>query len=152
MVLPLSCVNNGGLDSLIRLDCVPQLDVETPLSPNALLALSHWQARAGEVLTVIDPEATAYRARITSLDPDTAACVPFQRLTEPVESPLCIEVYQSLPDKERFELVLQPLTELGVARIVPMESRCSATLEERDLWQKKSNRWSEAINMGGRQG
>jgi 16S rRNA (uracil1498-N3)-methyltransferase len=138
MALPLSCVNNGGPGSLIRLDHVPRLDVETAMSAEALAALSLWQARPGEVLTVIDPEATAYRARITCLDPEQSFCVPF-------------EVYQSLPDKERFELVLQKLTELGVARIVPLESQRSATLEERDAQQKKSHRWPDVISKASRQ-
>lgn len=148
---PLSCVNNGGPASLIRLGHVPRLEAETGLSPEALLALSSWQARAGETLTVLDPEATAYRARITSLDPKCPACVPFQRLMAHVESPLRIEVYQSLPNKERFELVLQKLTELGVTRIVPLESRHSTTLEERDSRQKKSHRWPDVINRAARQ-
>ena len=151
MDLHQSCVNNGGPASLVRLGIVPQLDEETCLSAEALTALSHWQARPGEVLTVIDSEATAYRARITSLDPEQATCVPFQRLAKTVESQLRIEVYQSLPDKERFELVLQKLTELGVARIVPLESQHSATLEERDSQQKNSHCWSEVINEASRQ-
>jgi 16S rRNA (uracil1498-N3)-methyltransferase len=102
-------------------------------------------------MTVVDPEATAYRARIADLDPEQAFCVPFQRLEKPVESSLHIEVYQSLPDKERFELVLQKLTELGVARIVPLESQHSTTLEERDAQQKKSHRWPEVISRAARQ-
>jgi 16S rRNA (uracil1498-N3)-methyltransferase len=130
---------------------VPQLENETLLLPEALTALSCWQARLGETLTVIDPQAMSYRARITSLDPEHAACVPFQCLTAPVESLLRIEVYQSLPDKERFELVLQKLTELGVDHIVPLESQHSATLEERDAQQKKSHRWPEVIRKASRQ-
>ncbi len=146
-----SCVNNGGSNSLIRLDHVPQLEVETFLSAEALVALSLWQARPGEVLTVIDPEATAYSARITGLDPAQARCIPFQRLAKPMESLLRIEVYQSFPEKERFERVLQKLTELGVARIVPLESHHSQTLEERDAQQKTSHRWPEVIVKASRQ-
>jgi 16S rRNA (uracil1498-N3)-methyltransferase len=151
MALPLSCVNNGGPASLVRLDRIPQLEAETPLPPAAQAALACWQARPGEVLTVIDPATTAYRARITSIDPAAASCVPFQRLPGPVESPLRIEVYQSLPVKERFELVLQKLTELGVARMVPLESRHSATLDDRDARQKKSHRWPAVISKASRQ-
>lgn len=151
MALSLSCVNKGGPESIIRLDRVPRLEEESPLSAAALAALECWQARAGEVLTVLDPATTAYRARITRLAPEGAACVPFQRLPGPVESPLRIEVYQSLPDKERFELVLQKLTELGVARIVPLESQHSATLDERDAPQKKSHRWPDVISRASRQ-
>ncbi len=147
----LSCVNAGGPESMVRFDHVPQLDKETRLSAEALHALSIWQARPGEVMTLVDPEATAYRARIISLDPEQPCCMPFARLSHPVESPLTIEVYQSLPERERFELVLQKLTELGVARIVPMESEHSSTLEERDAGQKKSHRWPDLISKASRQ-
>jgi len=151
MASPLSCVNNGGPPSLIRLGRIPRLEEEACLTVENLSALARWQARVGEVLTVIDPVGTAYRARIVCLDPKRAACVPFQRLATPVESPLRIEVYQALPDKERFELVLQKLTELGVARIIPMESQHSATLAERDAPQQKSHRWPEVISRASRQ-
>lgn len=147
----LSCVNNGGAASLIRLDHVPTLEAETPLSSAALAALALWQARAGELLTVVDAQQSFYRARILSLNPQNPLCVPFQRLPLPVESSLRIEVYQSLPEKERFELVLQKLTELGVDRIVPLESAHSATLEERDAQQQKSHRWPEVVSRAARQ-
>ncbi len=147
----LSCVNNGGLKSLVRLDHVPQLDRETRLSAAALQALSIWQARPGEVMTLVDPQATAYRARIISLDPEHPRCMPFACLSRPAESPLTIAVYQSLPDRERFELVLQKLTELGVARIVPMVSAHSSTIEERDAGQKKSHRWPDLVRKASRQ-
>lgn len=147
----LICVNNGGPQSLVRLEHVPRLDVETHLSVEALQALASWQARPGEVMTLVDPEATAYRARIISLEPEKPCCLPFERLPAPVESPLAIEVYQSLPERERFELILQKLTELGVARIMPMETERSATLEERDSGQKKSHRWPDLIRRASRQ-
>ena len=147
----LSCVNQGGPESLVRLDHVPQLDKETRLSAEALQALAIWQARPGEVMTLVDPETTAYRARIVSLDAAKSCCIPFERLTAPVESLLDIQVYQALPEKERFELVLEKLTELGVARVVPMETVHSSTLAERDSGQKKSHRWPDLIRRAARQ-
>ena len=146
-----SCVNKGGPASLVRLGHVPQLDEETCLSAEALTALSHWQARLGEVLTVVDPEATAYRARITCLEPEQATCVPLHRLAKTVESQLRIEVYQSLPDNELFELVVQTLTELGVTRIVPLESQHSTTLDECDTQQKMLHRWPGVSSKASRQ-
>lgn len=151
MALHLSCVNNGGLSSMVRLDHVAELDVVTPLSAEDLTALACWQARVGEVVTVIDSESSAYRARLLDLGPGQAACLPFERLSTPVESPLHIEVCQSLPDRERFELILQKLTELGVTRIVPMESHHSTTLQERDANQRKSHRWPDVIRRAARQ-
>lgn len=72
MALLLTCVNKGGPLSLIRLDHVPQFHAEASLSPQTQVALSLWQARPGEILAVIDREATACSARITGLDPGHA--------------------------------------------------------------------------------
>lgn len=151
MALLQACVDIGGSASLIRLDCVPQLEGELLLSSEAQAALTHWQAKAGEVLTVVDPEMTAYRARITSVEPEQASCVPFQRLRTSVESPLRIEIYLSLPDTKGIDLVLQKLTELGVARIAPIELQHSTTLEEGRTQQIKSDCWLEVVNKASRQ-
>ena len=146
-----ACVNQGGPKSIVRLGRVPQLDQDAPLAEDALAALSRWQARPGEVMTLVDPEATSYRARLLSLEPGQACCIPFERLATPAESHLQIEVYQALPERERFELILQKLTELGVARIVPMETEHSSTLVARDAAQKKSHRWPDLIRRASRQ-
>ena len=151
MVLPQSCVNNGGQASLIRLDHIPQLDQEAPLSEKALRALGLWQARAGEVVTVIDEQMTSYLARLTSLEEGSASCIPFQRLRTPVESPVQIEVYLSLPDEEGFEEVLQKLTELGVNRIVLIKPASSATQEVPVARQEESSCWPEVVLKASRQ-
>jgi 16S rRNA (uracil1498-N3)-methyltransferase len=130
---------------------VPVLEEEAPLSAEALEALRLWQARPGEVMTVVDPQMTCYRARLTRLEDGDAFCLPFQRLDISAESSLHIEVYQSLQGKERFELVLQKLTELGVNRIVPIESGRSSALEDRDAEQTKSHRWPDVIRKASRQ-
>jgi 16S rRNA (uracil1498-N3)-methyltransferase len=150
-VSTLACVNEGGPDSIARLGQVPQLDRETPLPAAALHALSRWQARPGEVMTLVDPELACYRARIVSLQPDQPCCIPFERLDFPAESHLAIAVYQALPERERFELILEKATELGVAGIMPMETQQSSTLAERDAGQKKSHRWPDLIRRAARQ-
>lgn len=146
--MPRKCVNKGGPDSIVRLAGLPSLEEETALAASASEALKCWEARPGEILTVVDPQSTPYRARITSVDEGT--CVPFEQLPS-AESSLHIEVIQAIPDKERFELVLQKLTELGVNTVLPVESQHSATLEERDAQQKKSHRWPDVIGKAARQ-
>lgn len=145
------CVNNGGPISLLRLARVPLLEEPTPLSANASSALGAWQARPGEILTVTDPEGGCYRARLLDAEEGSHCCVPFERLPAAVESRLRIEVYQALPAKERFELVLEKLTELGAARLVPVETERSVTLAERDARQRKSHRWPDIIRRAARQ-
>ncbi|MCK4536929.1 MAG: RNA methyltransferase, partial [Desulfuromonadales bacterium] len=146
-----SCVNRGGIDSLIRLTTVPILEQEADIDPASLRALEVWQARSGEVFTALAPDQTAFRIRMTLSADAQARCVPFERLRQSPESPLVIEIYQALPDKERFEMVLQKLTELGVSRIVPMQTDHSLTLAERDAQQKKSHRWPDVLLRAARQ-
>lgn len=148
--MPQKCVNNGGPKSLVQLDVVPQLGAETDLTGLALEALECWQTRVGEVMTVVDPLGTAYRARMTDLGAESGQCIPFEQLNSP-ESSLQIEIFYALPEKERFELVLQKLTEIGVDRIVPVESQRSTTQENRDSQQKKSHRWPDVISKAARQ-
>jgi len=146
-----ACVNRGGAASLVRLDAVPTLDVETILPAAAVAALQCWEARPGEVVTVVDPQQTFYRARLTVLSEEEGRAVPFDRLLRPLESGLAIDVYQALPEKERFELILQKLTEVGATRVVPYVSRRSSTLEERDAVQKKSHRWPDVVLRAAKQ-
>ena len=144
------CVNNGGPGSIVRLTTFPTLETPLPLSGPALAALAAWRARPGAILTVVDPEQVCYRARLVA-EGGVWQLVPFQRLGRSAESSVAVEVCQALPDKERFELVLQKLTELGITRIVPMTTRRSATLAERDSGQKKSHRWPDVVLRAARQ-
>lgn len=145
------CVNGGGFESLLRLDEVPILEEPLALAGNAFAALEAWQVRPGEIVTVVDPQQTFYRARLVAAGEDGATVVPFQQMPRAMESPVDIEVYQALPEKERFELVLQKLTEIGVSRIVPYTSARSITLPERDAGQKKSHRWPEVVLRAAKQ-
>lgn len=142
--MPPSCVNGGGQGSILRLAAIPVCEQEIALGVHNLPVLGLWSARPGEILTAIDPEHGCYRVRLTELGENPRG-VPFARLSRQVESRLAIDVYQALPEKERFELILQKLTELGVSRVVPVETSRSITRVERDADQSKSHRWPEIV-------
>lgn len=145
------CLNRGGEASLVRLDRVPELEEELPLSAAACLALHSWEGRGGQVVTVVDPEGSLFRARVTGFDGASGSVVPFEQLPAARREPARIEVYQALPDKERFELILEKLTELGAARIAPFQAARSISLAERDARQKKSHRWPDVVLRAARQ-
>jgi len=149
--LPRPCVNRGGSGSLVEVHAEVRLERELELSPSAAEALDCWEPRPGEIFTLMDSFRTFYRARCLERDGQGRVLVPFQKFLHPPESALEIIVYQALPEKERFELVLQKLTEIGVKRIVPYVSQRSITLEERDAGQKKSHRWPEVILKAAKQ-
>ena len=145
-----SCVNGGGPASILRLALMPVCEQEIELGTENRPRLDLWRARPGEILTAVDPAHGGYRVRLTDVGANPRG-VPFVRLTRPVESRLCIEVYQALPERERFELVLQKLTELGVSRLVPVETSRSITLLERDAGQSKSHRWPNVVLRAAKQ-
>jgi len=144
------CLNEGGVASRLRLPVVPRAEERLPVDEPLRKALEIWQARPGEIFTAIDPEGAAWRIRY-GLDGADPFVVAFERLPRPPESPLGIDLYQALPERERFELVLEKATELGVGRIVPFESCRSITLEQRDARQKKSHRWPHVLLRAARQ-
>lgn len=144
------CVNDGGAASRICLPAVPQLDEEICLDSTARAALRSWRARSGEVFTVCDPQQRQYRARVTALTEDSVTLLPFAQIPG-TESPVMIDIFQALPEKERFELVLQKITEIGAGRIVPYTCSRSTTLAERDSGQKKSHRWPNVVLRAARQ-
>lgn len=148
--MPPSCVNGGGPGSLLQLPVVPVCEREIDLGPASLAVLHRWSARPGEILTATDPAGAVWRLRLTGLGA-TAYGIPFVRLGRPAESPLAIDVYQAVPAKERFELVLQKLTELGVTRIVPVVTQRSTTPAQRDAGQPKSHRWPAVILRAAKQ-
>ncbi len=148
--MPRTCVNDGGEATLIALAEVPVLERPASLSAAGVRALDVWRARPGEIVTVRDPAGAWYRARLAEPGAQ-GTVVAFQRLGRAPESSLRLVVCQALPAKERFELILQKLTELGVARIVPYVCRRSTDLAGRDAGQKKSHRWPDVLLRAARQ-
>ncbi|TYO99708.1 16S rRNA (uracil1498-N3)-methyltransferase [Geothermobacter ehrlichii] len=148
--MSLRCLNDGGEGSRLLLDSVPRAEERIAVGASLRAALEIWQARPGEIFTALDPEGTAWRVRYGLADAGPFL-VPFEQLPQSPESPLRIDLYQALPERERFELVLEKATELGVGRIVPFESCRSITLEQRDARQKKSHRWPHVLLRAARQ-
>lgn len=152
LALNLECLNSGGPRSLLRLvDSPAGLETEVAACEASVAALAAWNARPGEIYSVVGPDGDWYRARLSHYTPTAASFVPFARSNRCLESPLTLTVCQALPDKERFELVLEKLTEIGVSRIVPFQSSHSLSLAERDARQKKSHRWPELLVKAAKQ-
>lgn len=146
-VLRLPCVNMGGEQSIVRLDCPAVVEMEMALPPDAVRALSYWSVRPGAIVTVVDSQDMSFRARLV----DSNKVVPFEPLPSTCVPSKSVTLYQALPEKERFELILQKSVELGVRRIVPFVCSHSTTLEERDAGQRKSHRWPEVVLRAAKQ-
>lgn len=67
------------------------------------------------------------------------------------ELPIRITLFQSLPKKDKMELIIQKAVELGAAEIVPVSSRrCVVKLDEKKA-QKKLARWRAIAEAAAKQ-
>jgi 16S rRNA (uracil1498-N3)-methyltransferase len=111
------------------------------LQGDSLEAVRFREGRQGELVTLCDGREGEYRGRITSLVSDRATVYVFEKFRRHSELSWELVVCQALPDKERMELIIQKVTELGATIILPFKGGRSISLEEREARQAKAHRW-----------
>ncbi len=67
------------------------------------------------------------------------------------EATVSLTLYQGLPKRKRFKMVLQKCTELGVSRIVPVLSDRSVIKLSEERAKKKVERWQKISREAARQ-
>jgi 16S rRNA (uracil1498-N3)-methyltransferase len=107
--------------------------------------------REGEEVELFDGKGNAARGVVASLGRDELT-VDVAAMIEPRESPLAITLAMSIIALDKFELVLQKATELGVHAIVPIVTERVEIRPER--YRGKQERWEkiifEAVKQCGR--
>ena len=106
--------------------------------------------RPGDEVCAMDGAGGRWRARIAEIDGSRA----FVRLTEPLEShepPVRLTVYQGLPKADKLDFIVQKLTELGAAALVPVKmERCVVKPEGRD-GEKRRERLERIVREAAKQ-
>ena len=109
------------------------------------------RVRVGEEVELFDRAGNAARGVIEALERDHAV-VRAGELLPSRESPLAIHLAMSIIQLEKFELVLQKATELGVRSIIPLVTDRVELRKER--YSGKADRWErivfEAVKQSGR--
>lgn len=132
--------------SRIRLACPPEaLERSTPLADDAEAALAAWQARVGEIFTVVSPCGRFYRARLL---PGAREVRPFEEISPAVEPPAGRVLLQSLPERERMLWIIQKAVELGATGIQPLLPMGG---EGHGPRQDKSSIWDKVAREAARQ-
>ncbi len=100
----------------------------------------------GDTIALLDDSGWEYRARLDSLSGHSAAAsIAEKRLV--AEPRVRVSLYQGVLKADRFEMVLQKGTELGVSRLVPVLcQRCVALPSER-----KGGRWERIVREAAEQ-
>lgn len=112
--------------------------------------------QAGEEVFVFDGAGREFRCAVQSISRNSTSLSLIEEVASVrPESPLDLTLAIALLKGEKFELVIQKTTELGVKRIVPLDTeRADVRLRDRDNSQKRVARWQrialEAAKQTGR--
>jgi 16S rRNA (uracil1498-N3)-methyltransferase len=110
--------------------------------------------RPGDEAFVFDGEGREYRCRISNLEQDAATLEIVEELADNVESSLRLTLAQALVKGEKFELIVQKATELGVGAIIPLMTENADVVALEDRTGKRLDRWRrisvEAVKQCGR--
>ncbi|MBE7053955.1 MAG: 16S rRNA (uracil(1498)-N(3))-methyltransferase [Ruminococcaceae bacterium] len=104
--------------------------------------------KEGDTLLFCDGEATDYFCTIVSTSKGEVVAKIDKTEKNNTEPPISITLYQSIPKGDKMEYIIQKCVELGVANIVPVESkRCVAKLKD----DKKLLRWQKIADEAAKQ-
>jgi 16S rRNA (uracil1498-N3)-methyltransferase len=120
---------------------------------------SHHLARvlrlgAGDEAFVFDGRGSEYLCRVVEASGKRARLEIIDALRDIVESPLDLTLGQALAKGEKFDLIVQKATELGVTRIVPLVTEHADVKVGDGQAGKRIERWErislEALKQSGR--
>jgi len=108
----------------------------------------------GDEVFVFDGVGREYRCNFRGIRDAIAMLEIAEPLDDPVESPVQITLVQSLARGEKFDLIVQKATELGVSCIAPLITRYSDVRLDEQQKIKRVERWRrislEAMKQCGR--
>jgi 16S rRNA (uracil1498-N3)-methyltransferase len=106
--------------------------------------------KKGDHVTVLDNSGMEYYVELYKLDRKHAEGEIVGRNANENEPEKEVILYQALIPRDKFELVLQKATEIGVSAVVPLETKLSL-IKSKDLDQKKFDRWNKIIQEAAEQ-
>jgi 16S rRNA (uracil1498-N3)-methyltransferase len=101
--------------------------------------------RRGDHVILSEGGTREYEVQLTAISPHAATGVVLREQAAPAEPEVALTLYQSLIRANRFDLVLEKGTELGVARFVPMMAARSLVQNNGEPSGARNDRWQRLI-------
>ncbi|MFA5701115.1 MAG: 16S rRNA (uracil(1498)-N(3))-methyltransferase [Desulfuromonas sp.] len=128
-------------------ELAPTLELPAEISHHIVTVL---RLRPAEIFDLCDGAGRCWRVALEEGNAKKVRVRVLEQRTE-AETAVSIELLQGMPKGERFDLVLQKNTELGVSRFVPVYTqRCQGRIA-RDKEDKKRQRWEKIVQEAARQ-
>jgi len=104
-----------------------------------------------ERIIILDNTGYEYEVVLTDVGKEEVVGQIHSRHVALAEPDVQITLYQSLLSREKFELVLQKCTEVGVSRFAPIVTQRSLVRHVDTVTQKKVDRWKSIITEAAEQ-
>lgn len=106
----------------------------------------------GQKIELFDGTGRWLVGQLVELDSDRVVVLIEQHHEEPKgESPLDLTLVQAVPKGKRWRWILEKATELGVGRIIPIETEHTVVSAPKSKRQKKLGRWRRICASAARQ-
>lgn len=117
-------------------------------------AIKSLRVKIGENIILCDKNSFEHICKVEKISKDEVLLSVIKSQKNTSESNIKITLYQALPKNDKMDLIVQKSIELGVFKIVPIEtSRCISKPSEKSI-SKKIERWQkiakEAAKQSGR--
>lgn len=107
--------------------------------------------KVGDEITVLNGKGEEFLVRITEAGPDLVTGEIIEEINRPVEPLVAINLAQSLLKADKFELILQKNTEIGVSSFQPVITERSTIKLDRETAARKWERWRKIIKEAAEQ-
>ncbi len=108
------------------------------------------RGKTGDVITVCDGQGRDYECEITDISKSEVTARIVDIFSNENEPDLKITLYQALPKSDKMELVIQKCIEIGVDRIVPVNTE-HTVVKLNGKENKKLARWSKIAEAAAKQ-
>ena len=95
----------------------------------------------GDEVTLFDGRGSEYPSVILSVTKNAVTLLPGEAVNRNIESPLYIHLLQGISRGERMDFVVQKATELGVAKITPVQTEHSVVRLDAKRGDKRAAHW-----------
>lgn len=107
--------------------------------------------RVGEEVLISDGQGKDYRCELLSLEEDVVTAGICWILDGNAELPCEITLYQGLPKGDKMEFIIQKCVELGVSRIVPVNTKRTIVKLDAKKEQARIKRWAGISESAAKQ-
>lgn len=109
------------------------------------------RGKIGDRLTVCDGTGYDYEAEITEISEKEIKLAVIDTVCTISEPSVKITLYQGLPKGDKMELIIQKCVELGVFKIVPVNTERCIVKIDRNKEKKKVERWRKISESAAKQ-